>query len=144
MDRKVSAETTGATRPSFKAWAWGQCTKKVRIALKYGTRYGASLWKMVKKIEVSQHAKYTCSFCAKTKTKRRAVGFWHCGSCMKTVAGGAWTYNTTSAVTVKSAIRRLEELKDQKKPYRLRPARPALNGLIYRKGEKRKRKRKNG
>lgn len=27
-----------------------------------------------------------------TKMKRKAVGIWHCGSCMKTVAGGAWTY----------------------------------------------------
>uniref|UniRef100_A0AAQ5XF86 Large ribosomal subunit protein eL43 n=1 Tax=Amphiprion ocellaris TaxID=80972 RepID=A0AAQ5XF86_AMPOC len=124
-------------------------TKKVGIVGKYGTRYGASLRKMVKKIEISQHAKYTCSFCGKvrterntvlsllshvrmcldkaptrsfqnalnvysqTKMKRRAVGIWHCGSCKKTVAGGAWTYNTTSAVTVKSAIRRLKELKDQ-------------------------------
>ncbi|KAM4857759.1 large ribosomal subunit protein eL43-like [Urocitellus parryii] len=86
-----------------------KCTKKVG---KYGTRYGASLQKMVKKIDISQHAKYTCSFCGKTKMKRWAVGFWHCGSCTKTVAVGAWTYNTTSAVTVKSAIRRLKELKD--------------------------------
>ncbi|KAF5922602.1 hypothetical protein HPG69_017975 [Diceros bicornis minor] len=96
------------TRP-----AQAKRTKKVGIVGKYGTRYGASLRKMVKKIEISQHAKYTCSFCGKTKMKRRAVGIWHCGSCMKTVAGGAWTYNTTSAVTVKSAIRRLKELKDQ-------------------------------
>ncbi|KAL7854627.1 hypothetical protein SRHO_G00168170 [Serrasalmus rhombeus] len=88
-------------------------TKKVGIVGKYGTRYGASLRKMVKKIEISQHSKYTCSFCGKTKMKRRAVGIWHCGSCMKTVAGGAWTYNTTSAVTVKSAIKRLKEMKDQ-------------------------------
>ncbi|XP_075815269.1 large ribosomal subunit protein eL43-like [Microtus pennsylvanicus] len=88
-------------------------TKKVGIVGKYGTRYGASLRKMVKKIEISQHTKYTYFFCGKTKMKRRAAGIWHCGSCMKTVAGGAWTYNTTSAVTVKSAIRRLKELKDQ-------------------------------
>ncbi|XP_036605667.1 60S ribosomal protein L37a-like [Trichosurus vulpecula] len=88
-------------------------TNKVGIVGKYGTRYGASLRKMVKKIEISQHAKYTCSFCGKTKMKKRAVGIWHLGSCMKTVAGGAWTYNTTSAVTVKSSIRRLKELKDQ-------------------------------
>lgn len=120
-------------------------TKKVGIVGKYGTRYGASLRKMVKKIEISQHAKYTCSFCGKvrnsrhssvtviksiirlycraflfvvvnqffiivvilvfadmtcnevcflvqTKMKRKAVGIWHCGSCMKTVAGGAWMY----------------------------------------------------
>jgi large subunit ribosomal protein L37Ae len=32
---------------------------------------------------------------------------------MKTVAGGAWTYNTTSVVTAKSAIRRPKELKEQ-------------------------------
>uniref|UniRef100_A0A8C2RSN7 60S ribosomal protein L37a n=1 Tax=Capra hircus TaxID=9925 RepID=A0A8C2RSN7_CAPHI len=71
--------------------------------------------KTVKKTEISQQAKNTCSFCGKTKMKRRAVavGIWHGGSCMKTAAGGAWTYTTTSAVTVKSAIRRLEELKDQ-------------------------------
>ncbi|KAL1787995.1 septin-5 isoform X2 [Sigmodon hispidus] len=90
-------------------------TKKVGIFGKYGTRYGASLWKMVKKIEISQHAKYTCSFCGKTKMRRRAIGIWLCASCMRTVAGGAWTYNTTSAVTVKSAIRRPKELKDQKR-----------------------------
>ena len=59
-------------------------TKKVGIMGKYGTRYGASLRKMVKKIEISRHAKYTCSFCGKTKMKRWAVGIWHCGSCMKT------------------------------------------------------------
>uniref|UniRef100_A0A452U7R0 60S ribosomal protein L37a-like n=1 Tax=Ursus maritimus TaxID=29073 RepID=A0A452U7R0_URSMA len=38
-------------------------SKKVRIIGKYGTRYGASLRKTMKKVEVSQHAKYTCSFC---------------------------------------------------------------------------------
>ncbi|XP_003133167.1 60S ribosomal protein L37a [Sus scrofa] len=86
---------------------------KVGIVGKYRTCYGASFRKMVKKIEISQHTKYTCSFCGKTKMKRRAAGIWHCGSCMKMVAGGAWTYNTTSAVMVKSAIRQLKELKDQ-------------------------------
>ncbi|XP_027693305.1 60S ribosomal protein L37a-like [Vombatus ursinus] len=85
-------------------------TKKVGIVGKYGTRYGASFRNMVKKIEISRHTKYTCSFCGEIKMKRQAVGIWHCGYCMKTVAGGAWT---TSAVTVKSAIRRLKELKDQ-------------------------------
>ncbi|XP_077887359.1 large ribosomal subunit protein eL43 [Ictidomys tridecemlineatus] len=88
-------------------------TKKVGIIGKYGTRYGASLWKIVKKIKISQHAKYTCSFCGKTMRKSWALGIWHCSPCMKTVAGGTWTYNTTSAITVKSAIRRPKELKDQ-------------------------------
>ena len=96
-----------------------KCTKKVGTVGKfYTTCYGASLRKMVKRTEISQHAKNTCSFCCKTKMKRRAVGIWHCGSWMKTVAGGAKTYTTTS-VTVKSAIRRLKELKDQQKYHHL-------------------------
>ncbi len=40
-------------------------TKKVGIVGKYGTRYGASLRKQIKKIEVAQHSKYFCSFCGK-------------------------------------------------------------------------------
>ena len=32
----------------------------MHITGKYGVRYGASLRKQIKKIEISQHAKYTC------------------------------------------------------------------------------------
>ena len=32
-----------------------------------GTRYGASLRKQIKKMEVSQHAKYFCEFCGKVQ-----------------------------------------------------------------------------
>merc|ERR1711915_696845 len=87
-------------------------TKKVGIVGKYGTRYGASLRKMAKKIEVSQHAKYTCKFCGKDAVKRSAVGIWKCKSCRKTVAGGAWAPSTSAAVTVRSAIRRLREMQE--------------------------------
>ena len=46
--------------------------------------------------------------------KRKAVGVWHCDvkNCNITVAGGAWTYSTTAAASVRSAIRRLREMKD--------------------------------
>lgn len=40
-------------------------TKKVGIVGKYGTRYGAALRKIAKKMEVTAHSKYTCSFCGK-------------------------------------------------------------------------------
>ncbi|PRP82119.1 hypothetical protein PROFUN_10327 [Planoprotostelium fungivorum] len=87
-------------------------TKKVGIVGKYGTRYGSSLRKMVKKIEITQHSTYTCSFCGKDSVKRTAVGIWHCKGCRKTVVGGAWTLSTTAAATVRSTTRRLRELKN--------------------------------
>lgn len=84
-------------------------TKKAGICGKYGTRYGSSLRKVIKKIEVSQHSKYFCEFCGKHSFKRAAVGIWHCGACNKTKAGGAYTLNTSSSLTVRSTIRRLRE-----------------------------------
>ncbi|KAL0397417.1 UNVERIFIED_CONTAM: 60S ribosomal protein L37a-2 [Sesamum calycinum] len=44
------------------------------------TRYGASLRKQIKKMEVSQHSKYFCEFCGKYAVKRRlsASGCKHC------------------------------------------------------------------
>ena len=48
-------------------------TKKVGITGKYGTRYGASLRKTVKKMEISQHSKYTCTFCGKDKMIRKVI-----------------------------------------------------------------------
>ncbi|KAI5984319.1 60S ribosomal protein L37 [Pisolithus albus] len=85
-------------------------TRKVGVTGKYGTRYGASLRKQVKKMEVTQHARYTCTFCGKDSVKRQAVGIWRCRSCKKTIAGGAWTVATTAAATVRSTVRRLREL----------------------------------
>lgn len=40
-------------------------TQKVGIVRKYGTRYGASLRKIIKKFEVQQHSRYFCPFCGK-------------------------------------------------------------------------------
>ena len=68
----------------------GKRTKKVGITGKYGTRYGASIRKVLRKIEISQHAKYTCPFCGKLSMKRKVVGIWNCSACKKTIAGGAF------------------------------------------------------
>nr|KJB64889.1 hypothetical protein B456_010G072500 [Gossypium raimondii] len=76
---------------------------------KYGSRYGASLRKQIKKMEVSQHSKYFCELGGKYAVKRKAVGMWGCKDCGKDKAGGAYTLNIASAVTVKSTMRRLRE-----------------------------------
>jgi len=55
-------------------------TKKVGVVGKYGTRYGASLRKVVKKMEISQHARYNCQFCGKVSNGPRA-SVWLYGAC---------------------------------------------------------------
>lgn len=42
-------------------------------------------------MEVTQHARYVCTFCGKNTVKRKAVGIWECKGCKKVIAGGAWT-----------------------------------------------------
>ena len=84
-------------------------TKKAGVVGKYGTRYGATLRKLLKKIEVAQHATYTCAFCGRDAMKRSAVGIWKCKGCRKTLAGGAYSVSTPTATTVRSTIRRLRE-----------------------------------
>jgi len=90
----------------------GKRTKKAGVVGKYGTRYGASLRKQIRKIEITQHATYTCTFCGKDTVKRAVVGIWSCRACKKTVCGGAYTLSTATASTVRSTIRRLREMKE--------------------------------
>ncbi|CDO94356.1 unnamed protein product [Kluyveromyces dobzhanskii CBS 2104] len=85
-------------------------TKKVGITGKYGVRYGSSLRRQVKKLEVQQHATYNCSFCGKNCVKRGAAGVWFCSSCNRSIAGGAYTLSTAAAATVRSTIRRLRDM----------------------------------
>ncbi|ODO10918.1 60S ribosomal protein L43 [Cryptococcus amylolentus CBS 6273] len=96
-------------------WKWvvgeeTKRTKKVGVTGKYGTRYGASLRKTVKKMEITQHARYSCPNCGKVAVKRTNVGIWNCKGCNKSYAGGAYTFGTPSAATVRSTIRRLREV----------------------------------
>ena len=49
-------------------------TTKVGITGKYGTSYGASLRKIIKKMEVTQHKTYVSPFCGSKSLKR------HCKS----------------------------------------------------------------
>ncbi|KAK8702696.1 hypothetical protein V6N13_021037 [Hibiscus sabdariffa] len=83
-------------------------TKKAGIVGKYAYLLDSKICLLgvpIKKREVSQHSKYFCEFCGKYAVKRKAVGIWGCKDCGKVKAGGAYTLNTASAVTVRSTIR---------------------------------------
>ena len=88
-------------------------TKKVGICGKYATRYGASLRKVVKKIEITQHSKYICTFCGKNSVKRQAGGIWKCKRTNKKIAGGAYQLSTTAAITAKATIMRLKRIREE-------------------------------
>mmetsp|Transcript_31093 Transcript_31093/g.50438 ORF Transcript_31093/g.50438 Transcript_31093/m.50438 type:complete len:93 (+) Transcript_31093:111-389(+) len=87
-------------------------TKKVGIVGKYGTRYGSSLRKQIKRIEIQQRGRYRCQFCGKSKMRRQAVGIWKCRSCEKTITGGAYVLSTETASSTRSVIRRLRDHKE--------------------------------
>lgn len=97
-------------------------TKKAGITGKYGVRYGASLRKTVKKMEISQHATYTCVFCGKDSIKRVATGIWHCKACKKTVAGGAYTLNTAQVQLARLARGKLLRLRQVCDAFECQPA----------------------
>ena len=90
-------------------------TKKVGICGKYGTRYGATLRKIVKKFEVTQHATYVSPFCGKNTVRRQAAGIWHCKRTNKRIAGGAYQLSTPAAVTAKATIQRLRRAREESK-----------------------------
>merc|ERR1711904_674403 len=90
-------------------------TKKVGICGKYGTRYGATLRKVLKKFEVSQHATYVSPFCGKNSVKRVAGGIWKCKRTNKKIAGGAYNLATMAAVSAKATIMRLKRIRDEAK-----------------------------
>jgi len=83
-------------------------TKKVGIVGKYGTRYGSSHRKVIRKLEIAQHSKYECSFCGKQVVKRHSAGIWDCKKCGVRMAGGAWSLSTSSANQVKAALARVK------------------------------------
>ena len=87
-------------------------TKKVGIVGKYGTKFGATLRKIVKKFEVTKKAKYLSPFSGKECVKREAVGIWKCKQTGRKIAGGAWTLNTSAAITAKTNINRLRRLRE--------------------------------
>ena len=65
-------------------------TKKVASAGRFGVRYGKKIRERVIAVEKKQKAKQICPYCSKHSAKRVAKGIWHCKSCDKRFASGAY------------------------------------------------------
>ena len=51
-------------------------TKKVGSTGRFGTRYGATVRKRVKKVEQDVKRPHTCPSCDSLKVKRTSIGIW--------------------------------------------------------------------
>ncbi|MHA1231894.1 MAG: 50S ribosomal protein L37ae [Candidatus Helarchaeota archaeon] len=69
-------------------------TKKVLMAGRYGTRYGATLRKRIRNIEIKSKSKFRCPLCRTRAVKRVSNGIWQCRKCNAKMSGGAWVLET--------------------------------------------------
>ncbi len=79
-------------------------TKKVKMAGRFGPRYGIRVRKNIVEIETAQRKKYVCRKCGKNAVKRAGTAIWECKSCGYKFAGGAYIPVSPSAKIVDQAI----------------------------------------
>jgi len=68
-------------------------TKKVKIAGKFGARYGATVREKYSAVASKQAQKQKCPFCKKFTAKRIAKGLWNCKACHKRFTAHAYYLN---------------------------------------------------
>ncbi len=85
-------------------------TKKVGSTGRFGTRYGATIRKRVRKIDDSLKSRYECPSCGSVKVKRVSIGIWQCNFCGFRFTGGSWAPETPGG---QIALRTAKRLADQ-------------------------------
>ena len=85
-------------------------TKKAGTTGRFGTRYGSTIRKRVKKIETTLKTKHTCPSCQSLKVSRVSVGIWQCRFCGFRFTGGSWAPETPGG---KIALRTAKRLSSQ-------------------------------
>jgi large subunit ribosomal protein L37Ae len=79
-------------------------TKKVKVAGRYGPRYGLRVRRSLIKIEEAQRRKYICKRCGKKSVKRTGTGIWECRSCGYKFAGGTYVPRTPAMKIVDQSV----------------------------------------
>ncbi|HWG90986.1 MAG TPA: 50S ribosomal protein L37ae [Candidatus Thermoplasmatota archaeon] len=80
-------------------------TKKVKSVGRFGTRYGVSIRRRIREVEVRQKAEHACPGCGALRVARVSTGIWQCSKCNYKFAGGAYTPETPNFRTNMRAIR---------------------------------------
>ena len=79
-------------------------TKKVKMAGRFGPRYGIRIRRSIIEIETQQRKKYVCKRCGKKAVKRVGTAIWECRSCGYKFAGGAYIPVSPAAKIVEHAV----------------------------------------
>jgi large subunit ribosomal protein L37Ae len=79
-------------------------TKKVKVAGRFGVRYGLRVRRAINKIEEAQRRKYICKKCGKKAVKRAGTGIWVCRSCGYKFAGGTYIPETPAMKIVEQSV----------------------------------------
>ena len=85
-------------------------TTKVKSSGRFGARYGVSIRKGIRNIEVIERAKHECPECKQISVKRFSSGIWQCRHCGYKFVGGAY-YPQTPAMKTEEMIVAVEEEK---------------------------------
>jgi large subunit ribosomal protein L37Ae len=83
--------------------------KKVGSTGRFGTRYGATIRKRVRKIELELKKKHVCPSCDSVKVRRVAIGIWECSFCGHRFTGGSWAPQTPGGNIAQRTAKRLSE-----------------------------------
>lgn len=83
-------------------------TMKVGPTGRFGPRYGVSVRRRIREVEVDLKRWHTCPKCKSKSVKRLATGIWVCRHCGAKMASSAYTLAPPRAI-VKEVVKVLEE-----------------------------------
>jgi large subunit ribosomal protein L37Ae len=82
-------------------------TKKVGSTGRFGTRYGATVRKRVRKIDNILKTRHLCPSCGSKKVNRVSIGIWECSFCGFRFTGGSWAPETPGGKIAQRTARRM-------------------------------------
>jgi len=80
-------------------------TTKVRMAGRFGPRYGVRLRRRVVEVETRQRGRHECPKCTAMALSRSSTAIWSCRKCGYKYAGGAYYPHTPGHTVVERTIR---------------------------------------
>ena len=79
-------------------------TKKVKMAGRFGSRYGTKIRQRLVDVETEQRKKHKCPKCEQFRVKRLGAGLFKCRKCGAKFSGGTYTPETNVGVIISKMV----------------------------------------